>query len=254
MQCQLHICTHTTHKLAPSSLSSLQSHVCMIRVYLVKETFVFEQSYSNICKPCHMPRLAAPVKVKAKCKVIPLFACSLIFPRNCLCTIKCLHLIIFKAWSPNLVLDCELEAIKANKRFYAFAIKNAGNGGMCKMSDKCKSTKTSIAAKCTRSAPPRLPPNRSSLLLPVESAVIVYFFACLLVGWLHVVFFSCLVSVSVCANFCVFVRVCVCICLLCPFVCLSACISVLRTCILACVRACACVRVYIVYLFPWDCH
>ena len=92
-----------------------------------------------------MPRLAAPVKVKAKCKVISLFACSLIIPRNFPRTIKCLHLIIFKVWSPNLVLDSELEAIKANKRFYAFAITNAGNGGMCKMSDKCKSTKTSIA-------------------------------------------------------------------------------------------------------------
>ena len=32
--------------------------------------------------------------------------------------------------------------------------------------------KPALHGKCTRSAPPRLPPNRSSLLLPVESTVI----------------------------------------------------------------------------------
>ena len=58
----------------------------------------------------------------------------------------------------NLVLKMRVAAVKANKRFYAYT---STNGGMCQMTDKCKSTKTNIAWQikeiCT--------PNRKPLLL-----------------------------------------------------------------------------------------
>ena len=67
-------------------------------------------------------------------------------------------------------LDCELAAVKANKRFYAYT---STNGGMCQMTDKCKSTKTNIAWQIKEiCAPAPAPKPVAPAPSPVKAAVI----------------------------------------------------------------------------------
>jgi hypothetical protein len=66
--------------------------------------------------------------------------------------------------------DCELEAVKASKRFYAYT---STNGGMCQVTEKCTSTGTSVDWQIKElCAPAPAPKPQYPAPSPVEAIIL----------------------------------------------------------------------------------